>query len=63
MYTTDTIQHKDALIFPRFQQASDGGQKAEEKKELLGTVELGENLNISTQFEEEDRTEESSNVS
>ena len=37
-----------------------------ERKDLLGTVELGANLNISTRFEEEEEeevTEESSSVS
>lgn len=38
-----------------------GGVRGSERRDLLGTVELGGNLNISTQFEEEE--EESSSVS
>lgn len=37
------------------------GTRSNERSNLLGTVELGGNLNISTQFEEEE--EESSSVS
>ena len=37
------------------------GMRGNERSDLLGTVELGDNLNISTQFEEEE--DESSSVS